>query len=176
MDMDALRFVEGCIDRYAEQAWRTAYVMLSNAADADDLLQQAWMVAWRKASFAPTDNAWPWLATIIAHEARNFRRKRSRRRGPSLDSISEPAMKHDPQELERAELAALVHLSLAELDEDQRIAIVLTHLGGLTQTEAATALGLPLNTLKARARRSTCTSPDRLPCAASRCRSIWCCA
>jgi len=31
--VDALRFVEGCIERYAEQAWRTAYVMLSNAAD-----------------------------------------------------------------------------------------------------------------------------------------------
>jgi RNA polymerase sigma-70 factor, ECF subfamily len=151
---NALRFVEGCIDRYAEQAWRTAYVMLSNAADADDLLQQSFLVAWRKAEFAPRDNAWPWLAAIIAHEARNFRRKRKRRQGPSLDSISEPAMENDPNKnLERVELAALVHVSLAELDEDQRIAIVLTHLGGLSQTDAAAALGVPLNTLKARVRR-----------------------
>jgi RNA polymerase sigma-70 factor (ECF subfamily) len=159
----ALRFVEGCIDRYAEQAWRTAYVMLSNAADADDLLQQAFLVAWRKAEFAPRDNTWPWLAAIIAHEARNFRRKRARRRGPSLDSISEPAMENDPNKnLERVELAALVHVSLAELDEDQRIAVVLTHLGGLSQTEAASALGVPVNTLKARVRRGLDNLRDAL--------------
>jgi RNA polymerase sigma-70 factor (ECF subfamily) len=152
--VDALRFVEGCIERYAEQAWRTAYVMLSNAADADDLLQQAFLVAWRKAEQAPRDNAWPWLAAIIANEARNFRRKRSRCSGPGLDSVSEPAMDNEPdKQLQRAELAALVHVCLAELGEDQRIAIVLTHLSGLSQAQAAEALGVPLNTLKARVRR-----------------------
>ncbi|MCB9895943.1 MAG: sigma-70 family RNA polymerase sigma factor [Planctomycetes bacterium] len=160
---DALRFVESCIDRYAEQAWRTAYVMLSNAADADDLLQQAFLVAWRKAANAPRDNAWPWLAAIIAHEARNFRRKRSRRRAASLDSVNEPAMEHDPdKQLQRAELSALVHVSLAELSDDQRLAIVLTHLSGLSQSQAADALGVPLNTLKARVRRGLETMREAL--------------
>ncbi|MEZ5993142.1 MAG: phosphate ABC transporter substrate-binding protein PstS family protein [Planctomycetota bacterium] len=160
---DALRFVESCIEQYAEQAWRAAYVMLSNAADADDLLQQAFLVAWRKADAAPRDNAWPWLATIIANEARNFRRKRSRRQGVSLHSIGEPAMQNDPdKQLQRAELSALVHVSLAELGEEQRIAIVLTHLSGLSQSQAADALGIPLNTLKARVRRGLESMRDAL--------------
>ncbi|MCA8913096.1 MAG: sigma-70 family RNA polymerase sigma factor [Planctomycetes bacterium] len=160
---DALRFVESCIERHAEQAWRAAYVMLSNAADADDLLQQAFLVAWRKADSAPRDNTWPWLAAIIANEARNFRRKRARRRGVSLQSIGEPAMQNDPdRRLQQAELAALVHVSLAELSEDQRIAIVLTHLSGLSQSQAAEALGVPLNTLKARVRRGLDSLRDAL--------------
>lgn len=160
---DALRFVESCIDRYAEQAWRAAYVMLSNAADADDLLQQAFLVAWRKADTAPRDNTWPWLATIIANEARNFRRKRARRQGVSLHSIGEPAMRNDPDKrLQQAELSALVHVSLAELSDDQRIAIVLTHLSGLSQSQAAEAIGVPLNTLKARARRGLDSLRDAL--------------
>lgn len=160
---DALRFIEHCIDRYAEQAWRTAYVMLSNAADADDLLQQAFVVAWRKADQAPRDNPWPWLAAIIGNEARNFRRKRARRQGVRLEDVGEPAMVNDPQDrLARAELAALVHVSLADLSEDQRLAIVLTHLAGLSQSQAADALGIPLNTLKARVRRGLESLRDAL--------------
>lgn len=151
---DALRFVESCIDRYAERAWRTAYVMLQNAADADDLLQQAFLVAWRKADSAPRDNPWPWLAAIIGNEARNYRRKRALRRGVLLETAGEPMSKSRPEtEIERAELAALVHVALNDLNEEQRIAIVLTHLSGLSQSEAADALGVPLNTLKARVRR-----------------------
>jgi hypothetical protein len=72
-------------------------------------------------------------------------------------------MENDPNKnFERVELAALVHVSLAELDDDQRTAIVLTHLGGLSQTEAASALGVPLNTLKARVRRGLDNLRDAL--------------
>lgn len=152
--MDALRFVEHCIDTYAERAWRMAYAMLSNVHDADDLLQQAFLIAWRKADSAPRENPWPWLAAIIAGEAYNARRKRSRRAAAPLDQAGDPAMQANQQrELEQAELHALVHLALNELSPEQRIAIVLTHLSGLTQEQAAKAVGVPLDTLKARVRR-----------------------
>ena len=64
--MNALRFVEHCIDTYADRAWRMAYALLSNTHDADDLLQQSFVIAWRKADQAPRDNPWPWLAAIVA--------------------------------------------------------------------------------------------------------------
>lgn len=152
--MNALRFVERCMDEYAERAWRMAYVMLSNVHDADDLLQQAFIVAWRKADQAPSGDAWPWLAAIIAGEAYNYRRKRARRQAAPLSAAGDQAMEsRHQQELEQAELHALIHLALNELSAEQRIAIVLTHLSGLTQQQAADALGIPLNTLKARVRR-----------------------
>jgi RNA polymerase sigma-70 factor (ECF subfamily) len=72
-------------------------------------------------------------------------------------------MDNDPnQALQRAELSALVHVCLADLDDDQRIAIVLTHLSGLSQNEAALAVGVPLNTLKARVRRGLDNLRERL--------------
>jgi phosphate transport system substrate-binding protein len=149
--MDSLRFMEGCIERYAEVAWRTAYVSLRNASDADDLLQQAFLIAWRKAGSAPQERAWPWLAGIIVNEARNFRRREALRRGPNIDEIPEPA-ETTPDKVEQAELAALVQLALSELSFENRIAIVLTHLAGLSQKEAADTLGISLGSLKTRLR------------------------
>lgn len=137
---ESVRFIEKCVEKYAEQAWRTAYVSLQNVADADDLLQQAFLVAWRKADSAPQERVWPWLAGIIVNEARNYRRKEYRRHMADIDAMPEPAAPvHD--RIEQAELSALVHLALNDLTLDQRLAIVLTHLAGMSQGEAAGALG-----------------------------------
>lgn len=147
--MNALLFVENCITMHGAQAWRLAISLAGNAADADDVVQQAWIVAWRKADNAPRD-AWPWLAGIIANEARNLRRKRALRSHAPLTEESAMSLDRRP---ERTELARLLDEALQRLPEDQREAIVLTHLSGFTQQQAAEIADVPLNTLKARVRR-----------------------
>jgi phosphate transport system substrate-binding protein len=142
-----LRFIEGCIDRYADLAWRTAYVSLRNSADANELLQQAFLVAWRKADSAPQGRAWPWLAKIIVDEAQRFHRTTQ----AGTETLPDPAGV-DAAKLEQAELAALVHIALCQLSFENRIAIVLTHLAGLSNAEAAAVLGISEFNLRARVR------------------------
>lgn len=156
--MNALLFAENCITMHGAQAWRLAISLAGNAADADDVVQQAWIVAWRKADAAPRD-AWPWLAGIISNEARNLRRKRALRSHAPLTEESAMSLDRRP---ERTELARLLDEALQTLPEDQREAIVLTHLCGFTQQQAAEVADVPLNTLKARVRRGLEAMRQRL--------------
>lgn len=156
--MDALLLVENCVSMHAEQAWRLAISLSGNAADADDLVQQSLIVAWRKAEHAPRDT-WPWLAGILTNEARNLRRKRALRSHAPLSEDSAMSIDRRP---ERAELSRLIDSALQSLPEDQREAIVLTHLSGFTQQQAADIAGVPLNTLKARVRRGLDNMRERL--------------
>ncbi len=156
--MDSLHVVERCVYAHGEQAWRLAVSLMGNASDADDVLQQSFIIAWRKAARFPPDDAWPWLAGIITREARNARRKRARRRHFPL---TEAVAMTEP-ELDRTDLHILIQRALRRLPDDQREALLLTHIGGLTHAEAARSLRIPLNTLKARVRRGMDALRERL--------------
>ncbi|MCC7510122.1 MAG: sigma-70 family RNA polymerase sigma factor [Planctomycetes bacterium] len=158
--MDALQLVESCVLTHGGAAWRLAVSLTGNTADADDVVQQTFIIAWRKADQAPRD-PWPWLAGIIANEARNLRRKRATRSHAPLSEDAAMNLDHGP---ERNELNNLLRGALSTLPPDQREALVLTHISGFTQQEAADLLGVPLNTLKARVRRGLDTLHDRLKC------------
>ncbi|MBK8207007.1 MAG: RNA polymerase sigma factor [Planctomycetes bacterium] len=156
--MDALQLVESCVLTYGGAAWRLAVSLTGNTADADDVVQQTFIIAWRKADQAPR-NTWPWLAGILANEARNLRRKRATRSHAPLSEDAAMSHSHGP---ERTELSNLLRSALTLLPPDQREAVVLTHISGFTQQEAADLLGVPLNTLKARVRRGLDTLHERL--------------
>lgn len=156
--MDSLNVVERCVYTHGEQAWRLAVTLMGNASDADDVVQQSLIIAWRKAGQIPPDDAWPWLAGIITREARNARRKRARRAHlPLTESVA-----MTETDLDRIDLHILIQRAMRRLPDDQREALLLTHIGGLTQAEAARALRVPLNTLKARVRRGMDALRERL--------------
>src|SRR5262245_5000676 len=107
-----------------ERAWRLARVMLLNDADADDAVQQAFVAAATKYERIPKDDAWPWFAKVVSLEARYLRRKRARREEPAMQQTSDAS---PDQQLERAELARLVHEALDQLPDGEREALALTH-------------------------------------------------
>jgi RNA polymerase sigma-70 factor (ECF subfamily) len=56
------------------------------------------------------------------------------------------------QEVARADDAKAVRAAMDDLSREQREAIELAYFGGLTQTEIATRVGIPLGTVKSRVR------------------------
>ncbi len=156
--MDALQLVESCVLKHGGAAWRLAVSLTGNTADADDVVQQTFIIAWRKADQAPRET-WPWLAGILANEARNLRRKRAIRSHAPLSEDAAMSQDHGP---ERTELSVLLRGAMCLLPADQREAVVLTHISGFAQQEAADLLGVPVNTLKARVRRGLDTLHERL--------------
>ena len=75
--------IELCVSECAEKAWRLAYGLMRNRADAEDVLQQSFLVAASKPDRIPNEDCWKWFATVLTFEARNAWRKRASHRDTS---------------------------------------------------------------------------------------------
>src|SRR6185437_7823603 len=123
---------------------------------AEDLVQETYLRAY--ASFAshrgPSTRAW--LVAICLNLARSEGRRRARRvvEAPLPDDGAFSAAGFDVADQALAALdAEQVARSLARLPDEQRVAIVLMDLAGLTATQVADQLGCPRNTVLSRVHR-----------------------
>jgi RNA polymerase sigma-70 factor (ECF subfamily) len=125
---------------------------LADPARVEDLTQEALLHAWRGLdTWQPTGHSvLAWLATIARHVVVDeYRRRQVRPREATFgDPADMPAPLVDPyaQILDRAQVATV----LAPLVDEHRDVLALHYLSGLTQTEVAARLGLPLGTVKSR--------------------------
>jgi len=138
------------------QAWGMASRLTTCSADADDVMQDALVVAWTKRAVIPPD-PWPWFCTVITNCARNHQRKNARVRPmPDIDPDSSVDDYARPESAAQAdELRIRIHNALSELSTEEHEAVALCLLGGLSHAEASKATGTNLNTIKARVRRGT---------------------
>ena len=140
--------------RHAPMAKRTA-VFLGAGADADDVVQEAFVKAYRALDGFRDGAAFrPWLLRIVANETRNCLRSRSRRSrreeiAAPLDVVLDPA--EETVSLERrAELLSAVR----GLPEPQRLVVTCRYLLELDEQETAVVLGWPRGTVKSRLHRA----------------------
>jgi len=144
---------------HEEIAFRTAYLIARNAADAEDAAQVGLTKAWRALPrFRRGAPFRPWLLTIVANEARNRRRAAGRREGlalraahelPSGDAAPSPEGRALAAEERTALLAALEQLS-----EDDRTVLSCRYLLDLAEEETAQVLSLRRGTVKSRTSRA----------------------
>ena len=138
---------EALYDAHAEFLWRTIRGLGASAADAEDLTHDVFLVAYRKSgAFEGRSSVRTWLCGIAVGLVRNHSRKNLRRQP---DAPSSPAAVSGS---ERSEAADLVSRCLQDLDEQQRLLIVLADLEQMTALEIAEVLGHNINTIYARLR------------------------
>lgn len=129
-----------------QPGFRLALLMLDNAAEAEDVVQEAAVKAWRKLRTVRGD-ARPWFFAIVANECRSTRRRRwfsvLRR-----DDIDVPTDWHDP--VDGAELRRAVRT----LTHEHRMVIALRFYLDLPLDDVAAALGCPVGTVKSRIHRA----------------------
>jgi RNA polymerase sigma factor (sigma-70 family) len=153
------RAYEEIVQAYQGLAFRTAYLIAGNAADAEDAAQEGFVKAYyalgRFRRGAPLR---PWLLQIVANEARNRRRSAGRREGlalrvatqePSGDAAPSPESALLDSE-RRSGLLARVN----ELPEDQRVCLALRYFLDLSEQETASVLGVRPGTVKSRTARA----------------------
>jgi RNA polymerase sigma-70 factor (ECF subfamily) len=115
--------------------------------DVDDLVQEVFLVAWKRRRSARGD-AVPWLRAIAIHVACGARKRARLRRFLSLDSLSPPVDPFTPhQALEQSEALHLLYAALEGLTEKRRTVLVLSEIEGLSGKEIAQTLGCPLKTV-----------------------------
>ena len=157
-DGDATAFA-ALVRDHQEIAFRTAYLITRNAADAEDAAQIGLTKAWRALPrFRRGAPLRPWLLAIVANEARNRRRAEGRREGlalraahelPSGDAAPSPEGRAIAAE-ERAELLA----ALERLSDDDRLVLSCRYLLDLGEEETGEVLSLRRGTVKSRTSRA----------------------
>jgi RNA polymerase sigma factor (sigma-70 family) len=140
-------------DRFGRVAYGLALRILRDEALAQDAVQEAFLAIWRSAErfLAERAKASTWILTLVHRRAVDLVRREDRRRGEPLESAGEPAAPSTTED--EATLGferRVVQQALAQLSPEQREALELGYYGGLTQSELAERLGLPLGTIKSR--------------------------
>lgn len=138
---------------YGAATWSVAFAVLGDQSLADDTVQETFVRAWRAAPrFDPSRPLEPWLFSIARRAAVDvYRREMRPTRG---DHAPERDVAVGDVGVETAWQRWEVQRALAELSEAERELVLLTHLYGYTQRQVAEHLGIPVGTVKSRARRA----------------------
>ena len=127
--------------------------LCGNAAQADDLAQDAMLKAWKaRESYEPGTNLKAWSFTILRNLFYSEKR-RSWRSQPLDPEVAEATLVANDNPDAAIELLALRN-ALSKLPDDQREALILVGAGGLTYDEVAEICGCAIGTIKSRVSRA----------------------
>ncbi len=157
-DQDAFRIL---VERHSHSIFRLAYRMTGNEHDAEDVVQETFLRAYRRlGQFESRSNFGTWLYRVTVNCALDLIRKKERQEKdllqPSPDEAegsdplaSFPAPEPTPERLLlSAEVQRQVDSALAELSGRERAAFVLRHFEGKSIEEISRVLGLRTSATK----------------------------
>jgi RNA polymerase sigma factor (sigma-70 family) len=156
-DRDEAAF-ELLLRRHADLVWRTCRAVCRHHHAAEDAFQATFLALARKGR-SVRGSVPGWLYRVAYHASLKARRAGRASDRTDLRSLPEPPVAHAPGSPDDR---ALLHDELARLPEAYRAAVVLCHLHGLTQQQAAVQLGVPLGTVATRVRRGLARLQQRL--------------
>ena len=144
-----------CMERFRGLIWSLVRRSCSNAADADDVVQEIFISLWSSAHrFDPTIASESTFVSVIARR-RLIDRTRQRMRRPAPGSIIQD-VELDRNELPRCQIkeaGAIAQVALEKLRPEQQQVLHLSIECGCSHEQIATSTGLPLGTVKTHARR-----------------------
>jgi RNA polymerase sigma-70 factor (ECF subfamily) len=153
-DLNAL---ENLYDKYRTMAYSIALRITGDPGSAEDVVQDAFLGAWRNAGRYAESRASvkTWLLAIVHHRAVDaVRRRRPTTELPEREDVPPPVLTLPDiwQEVAGHLDQEAVQGALRTLSDVQREAIELAYYGGLTQQEIAARTNTPLGTVKSRMR------------------------
>ena len=145
---------EALVDRHAGRLYGLALHLVGNAADAEDVVQDALVGALRGLrGFRGRASVKTWLTAILVKRVARLRRYQRIRKALSIEqAVDQPdAASSDARvEAEQADLRMDVTAVLASLSDDHRNVIVLREMQGMSYEEIAEALAVPRGTVESR--------------------------
>jgi RNA polymerase sigma-70 factor, ECF subfamily len=154
-DRDAFRVV---VERHSQTLFRLAYRMTGNEQDAEDVVQETFLRAYRRLNkFEARSSFSTWLYRIAVNcslDQSRKRRQQDERQATTHPEMPDPLLalpSTDPSTerlLLSAEVRKKVEATLNELTEKEKAAFVLRHYEGMSIEEVARAMGLRANAAK----------------------------
>jgi len=146
------RFVRLAHDEL-DRSYRLAGLILGDASEAEDAVQDALLRAWRSVGgLRDADGFGAWFDRILVNGCRDRLRRRKTIHFIPLEATIDPATEADPLR-ELAEHDALV-AGLRVLDPDERVVVVLHYWADLSVQDIADRTGAPVGTVKSRLHRA----------------------
>ncbi len=148
--------------KYRDRIYALAYNMTSNRHDAEDLVQDAFVRAYRSlGKFRGQSSFYTWIYRIAVNRAINFLKKRKRRQAPSLDDV-DGGIERDPafvelsaritprREVNLNELQKKLNEALQKLSEKHRTVVVLHDIQGIPHEQISRMVGVSEGTVRSR--------------------------
>jgi RNA polymerase sigma-70 factor (ECF subfamily) len=158
-DMDAY---DELVRRYQERIYATVYHMTSNHEDANDLVQETFIKAFRALkSFKGDSSFYTWIYRIAVNKTINFLKQRKNRVHMSLNDMDFNA-ENDPElvalasdktprrDLNLSELQEKLNGAMLKLSEHHRMVVTLHDIQGLSHEEIGEIMGCNIGTVRSR--------------------------
>lgn len=168
-DDDAFRLL---FERHYRLAYSVIYRQLGVQDVAEDLVQEAFLRVYRAApKYEPTAKFSTWFYTVVTNLCLNYKRDRARDKlrllsgGDDESSTLENLAQADEPEhdrLDNNERAAKVREAIAELPENQRMALILSRYEDKSYEEVAEILGTTVAAVKSLTSRARETLREKL--------------
>jgi RNA polymerase sigma-70 factor (ECF subfamily) len=147
------------VQAYQGIAFRTAYLVAGDSAEAEDAAQEGFVKAYYAIRrFRPGAPFRPWILQIVANEARNRRRAAGRRAGLLMRTVADASSGEAAPSPEGAllirEQRDALFAAVESLREEDRLVIGCRYFLELSEEETAAALGWPRGTVKSRLSRA----------------------
>lgn len=148
------------IRRHQNMVFSVALHMLRSRPAAEDMAQEVFLELYRSLSRLESDaHVVSWLRRVASHRCIDEIRRRNHRQEFATDTLPEPGHSPQTRDVFGAErLQAMV----AQLPENARMVVVLRYQEEMDPTEIASALGMPVNTVKSHLRRSIAALREHL--------------
>ena len=137
---------------YHDDMARVCFVICGNQDMAQDAVQTAWSIAWRKlGSLREPERLRAWLVTIAANEARQQMRRRHRTKVVEIEVADVGSDDDDPSgHVGRTDMAA----ALRRLSDEDRLLLALRHVAGFDASEIGRAMGVSPSGVRSRLMRA----------------------
>jgi len=144
-------------DRYVSTLYAVAFKTLGSAQESEEVVLDVFAQVWRTAGrFDPTKTQIDTWLFIVTRSYTLARLRTMQQTGKTAIDNAEPCLSStgsDPiEDVLISERRDQIQIALAQLSDEQRQVIKLAHYQGLSHSEIATRLGLPLGTVKTRIR------------------------
>jgi RNA polymerase sigma-70 factor, ECF subfamily len=137
------------VERHLRRAFSVAYRLLGHREDAEDLVQETFLVALARIDTFDLGRSFgPWFYRILVNRGLNARKARAIRQTVDVPDHAASSGPLPDRSAERAELRARVKLAMAELPERQRVALELFEVEGFSGAEIAEILEIPAGTVR----------------------------
>jgi RNA polymerase sigma-70 factor (ECF subfamily) len=144
---------------HLDAAYNLAYWLMRDGHDAEDIVQEAYMRAYRRFSTFKGENGRAWLLTIVRNCSYDLlKRNRTRSRNDAFDEkvhTTSTTSTRDPEAaVLREERAELVRNALTDLPPEYREILILREMEELSYSEIASTMGVPVGTVMSRLSRA----------------------
>jgi RNA polymerase sigma-70 factor (ECF subfamily) len=158
LDGDMAAFEELVSSNYSH-IYNLCYRMMRNQQDAEDMLQESMLKAWRKLkSFKQSSSFSTWLHRIAVNTCLDALRKNKKNNSVSVDEMDEFGKHIVDDETSNFEDVTIqkdvVHNALSQLKDRERIIIVLKDVQGYSYEEIAKIFRCPMGTVRSRISRA----------------------